>query len=170
MAILLTPNLTPMQRARLSDLLSRQTGLRSAPLMYANADRIAGAWMLTPWKDHQDASGTIAALVAEYHVASELAGYIAGMAMGVRLGRSFGSRGVREPRRSISAEYEKLDAEDRHSVRQLIRRLARGDVVVRMLVPKRASQTAAAATAENIEHAKKWAREMGRAARKGGGR
>jgi hypothetical protein len=134
--------------------------------MYADADRVAGAWMLTSWKDHQDASTTIAALMTEYHVAAELAGYIAGMAMGVRLGRSFGSRGDREPRRPISAEYEKLDADDRRSLRQLIRRLAQGDVVFRIMAPKQPSQTAAKAAAENVEDARRWGREMGRTARR----
>ena len=87
--------------------------------------------------------------------------------MGVRLGRSFGSRGAREPRRPISDDYDKLDAEDRRSVRDLIRRLARGDVVFRMLAPKRPSETPAGAAAENIADAKRWARDMGRAARRG---
>ena len=45
MALLLTPGLTPLQAARLRDDLMRLTGLPQAPMVYMDADRIAGRYM-----------------------------------------------------------------------------------------------------------------------------
>ena len=160
--MMLTPNLTPTQTARLMDALSRMTGLPSAPALYVDADRIAGRWMLAPHHDHDPATVTIATLVQSYHVPPGLAGYVAGLALGVRLGRSFPA----PRRRPLSVEYARLAPEQRRDVDRLIREMATGRGMMTFLsydVP--VTTKASSPPEDDLAAATKWARQAGVQAR-----
>jgi hypothetical protein len=163
----LTPNLTATQHSRLQEALSRLTGLLSAPMVYMDADRIAGAWMLSPHHEQPRAADTAERLATEHHAPAVLTAYIAGMAFGVRLGRYFGKpRRRAEPRRTISEEYERLDPDDRREVAKMIHRLATGKYICTILEPREKRPPLKANPVEDdVAIARRWVKQAGVEAR-----
>ena len=154
----LTPGLTPNQKQRLADALRRVAGLPlgSVAQVFMDAD-VAAARALDYRTDTPTPCRAIAAgITAEHKIASDTAACTYGIAVGVRLGRTF----VPQPKarsKWISAEYAALSEPNRRDVQRYIRRLLRIQNP-----PARANKAASAQ--EELAAAKRWAREMGRLA------
>jgi hypothetical protein len=157
---LLTPGLTPLQAARLRDDLVRLTGLPegiAAPL-YMDADRYAGRYMLKPAADDYGSANDIADdLLRLYRqVPAALAGYIAGLAHGIRRGRTFAAP-PRARSKWISDEYKRLSEPNRRTVQKHIRALLKAQTPARQPAPSAAAELVAA---------KQWVQRFGAAARR----
>ena len=161
---MLVHGLTPMQHARLHEALSRMTGLPSAPLLYMDADRIAGRFFLEPWREHPPATAALDDLAATYETTPAIAGWIAGLAFGVRLGRTFKTRHGR-PRRTICDEWRRLDAEQRRDVASYIRAIASGEYVFTFLSCRPQTAAESRNPEDDIAIARRFMREAGQAAR-----
>jgi hypothetical protein len=156
----LTPDLTPLQAASLRDNLLRLTGLPEAAAsgVYINADRIAGRYLLSTYAaDPQRASGIIAELLEEHRQNAQLVAYIAGLALGVRLGRRF-SLPPKPRAKWISDEYKRLAEPNRRDVQKYIRKLLKAQEPP----PPRAARAE-----DETATAREWARRVGREARAG---
>ena len=162
MTVLLTPGLTRLQAERLRTDLLRLTGLPEgiASGIYADADRIAGRYLMSPHAaDHQVALCTIAALFAEHRQEVQLVAYIAGLAHGVRLGKRFSPPPLSRSK-WISEEYKRLTEPNRRDAQRYIRKLLKAQTSA--LAPRPASSAA-----EDLADARRWVRDVGRLARSG---
>lgn len=102
----LTPGLTPRQSEQLQGHLHRLTGtLREASTFaYMDADRAAGRWLTATRVSPQDhARTTIAELVEAYSFDVGMAGFIAGLAHGIRIARGFTPERIRQQEARASA-------------------------------------------------------------------
>src|SRR5688572_5206914 len=155
---LLTPGLTRLQAEGLRLDLIRLTGMPAAVAIgiYADADRIAGRYLMSPHAaDHLNAQCTIAALLADHRHDRQLVAYIAGLAHGVRLGRRF----IKPPpprSKWISDEYKRLTEPSRRDVQKYIRRMLKAQEPRRPPAPSADVEIAAA---------QDWTRHIGRLAR-----
>jgi hypothetical protein len=160
MPLLLTPGLTPFQAARLRDDLVRLTALPEAIVapLYMDADRYAGRYMLKHAADgHATASDIADDLLREHRqVSAALVGYIAGLAHGIRRGRTFAPP-PRARSKWISDEYKRLSEPNRRTVQKHIRALLKAQTPIRQPAPSAAAELAAA---------KRWTERFGRAARR----
>ena len=139
---MLTPGLTYEQGRRLEEYLLRLSGLAKAPAvaLYQDADRVAGR-ILNPYGPLDVPRGldTTGALRAGHAACpGPVVGYVAGLAFGVRLGRTF----TAPPRRRstwISEEYRRLSESSRREVQRFIRRLLKAQEAPQVAAPWAAS-------------------------------
>src|SRR5512146_1074619 len=120
----LTPGLTPRQAARLQEHLSRLTRLSAdvAAFAYIDADRAAGRWLMSPHvAGHPHAATTIATLAGAYAADEGILGFVAGLAHGVRLGRTFAPQAAPRAKQWISDEYRRLSEHLRRHVARMVR-------------------------------------------------
>jgi hypothetical protein len=162
----LTPGLTPQQRIRVSDALTRIGNVPrgSVAMLFMDVDRAAARALdpLTADASRTLVSESVAMRVAtEHKLAGEVVAYAYGLAVGIRLGTRFAPR----PKRSkqwISEEYKQLNEDYRRLAARIIRDLLKVQGSPRSTERiKRGSANAEAMAA------RKWVREMGRAARRG---
>src|SRR5688500_1429556 len=121
----LTPGLTPHQKQRLADVLRRVAGLPLGAItaIYLDAD-VAAARALNYRTTTQTPSGTVAACIAAEHtMATDTAACAYGVAVGVRLGRTFGPQPKSRSKGWISEECRQLSAPNRRDAAKYIRRL-----------------------------------------------
>jgi hypothetical protein len=120
----LTPGLTPFQKLRLSDALRRIAGLPlgSIAQVYLDVD-VAAARGLNPLTDNAASCSVLAAsFAAEHKIPLDIAACAYGIAVGVRLGRTFAPPAPRL-KKWISEEYKQLTEPNRRDVRRYIRRI-----------------------------------------------
>jgi hypothetical protein len=124
---MLTPDLTTRQAGTLHEHIVRLAGSLDAAAIYRDADRFAGRWMMTLDAGPQPAPSTVSALAAEYRtVRVEIVAYLAGLAQGVRIGRTF-APGPKPRSKWISEECRRLTEASRRDVQRYIRQLGHAE-------------------------------------------
>jgi hypothetical protein len=127
---------------------------------YRDADLHAGRVLNTRASlDPIPACATVAALRAAHPLAGIMAAYVAGLAFGVRLGKTFAPLPGKRSK-WISDEYRRLSESARVEVQRMIRTLLRAQ----QPVPRRHSQRPADAAAD-MAAVQRWKQSAGRAAR-----
>jgi hypothetical protein len=163
----LTPGLTPQQRIRVADALTRignvPTG--SVAMLFMDVDR-AAARALDPLT--VDASLTLVSesvamrVATEHKLAREVVAYAYGLAIGIRLGTRFAPRPPKRSKQWISEEYKQLNEDYRRLAARLIR-----DLLKVQGSPRSTERVKGSSAKDEAMAARKWVREMGRAARRG---
>jgi hypothetical protein len=157
----LTPGLTYHQKQRLADALRRVAGLPrgSIAVVYMDADVAAARaldYRFTTGSESVSACLAIAAsIAAEHRIPVDVAACTYGIAVGVRLGRTFAPQ-PKARSKWISEEYKRLSEPARRDVQQYIRRLLK--------IQDPPTPKAPASPQEELAAAKRWAREMGHVA------
>ena len=152
----LTPGLTPNQKQRLADALRRIAGLPlgSIAQIYSDAD-VAAARAFNIYTDNPTTCSTVAAsIAAEHQIPVVVAACAYGIAVGVRLGRTFAPQ-PRARSKWISDEYKRLSEPARREAQKYIRKLLR----IQDPPPPKAPPPGVEG-----EAAKAWAKKMGRLA------
>lgn len=171
----MTPGLTPHQKQRLADAVRRAGGvpLGAITTVYMDAD-VAAARALNPYSDFTDAEAVAEAIASEHHLSVTIAACAYGIAVGVRLGRTFAPQPKPRSRAWISEDYRQLTEPNRRDAAKYIRRLLRGQGTSRPLgrpygalsppssVPREAGRPAS--IEEKIAAAKRWVRDIGHVA------
>jgi hypothetical protein len=157
MAPLLTPGLTPFQRQQVADVLTRvgivPRGLLAS--LFIDVD-LAAVRVLNPTRPELTDCRIVAAELAGAHGVDRVTiGFAFGLAIGIRLGRTF----IQPRPRSkwISDEYKRLTESNRKDAQRYIRKLLKAQDPPPPRAPKAEVELAAA---------KRWTQDIGRLARR----
>ncbi|HUE86203.1 MAG TPA: hypothetical protein VMO26_09010 [Vicinamibacterales bacterium] len=159
---LITPGLSPVQRAHVADVLHRigRVPVGRAAGISLEVDAAAGRVLAQTRPTDEDCFQIAEAVAHAYGVDPLTAAFSYGHVLGLRvaLRRPSSPRGRR--RASISDEYARLTLEHRHAVNGIIRLL-----LSRQGPDEPAQAPAAPPATEDIKAARRWVRQAGQAAR-----
>lgn len=151
------PDLTPLQRQRVADVLTRvgRVPLGSITALFIDVDRAASRAVNPSRPSYEDCRIVAVELASAHHIDPATVAFTFGVAIGVRMGRTFAPPPT--PRTKwISDEYKRLHEGNRRDVQRYIRKL---------LKAQEPPRPPAASPQEELAAARRWMQQAGKAAR-----